>query len=46
MDGPGAYTVHRPQHWIFAGTNPNEAERCQDPFLRRATMEAVGQISQ
>ena len=21
MDGPGAYTVHRPHHWLFAGTN-------------------------
>ena len=21
MDGPGAFTVHRPEHWIFAGTN-------------------------
>lgn len=20
MDGPGAYSVHRPEHWIFAGT--------------------------
>ncbi len=20
MDGPGAYTVHRPEHWVFAGT--------------------------
>jgi hypothetical protein len=21
MDGSGAYTVHRPDHWLFAGTN-------------------------
>ncbi len=21
MDGPGAFTVHRPEHWLFAGTN-------------------------
>jgi len=21
MDGPGAYTVHRPDHWLFAGTD-------------------------
>jgi len=23
MDGPGAYTVHRPDHWVFAGTDLN-----------------------
>ena len=21
MDGPGSYTLHRPDHWLFAGTN-------------------------
>jgi len=21
MDGPGAYTVHRPEHWLFVGTD-------------------------
>ena len=21
MDGPGEYTVHRPEHWVFEGTN-------------------------
>ncbi len=21
MDGPAAYTVHRPEHWVFEGTN-------------------------
>jgi hypothetical protein len=21
MDGPGSFTVHRPDHWLFAGTN-------------------------
>ncbi|MCC7374458.1 MAG: hypothetical protein IT581_07365 [Verrucomicrobiales bacterium] len=26
MDGSGAYTVHRPDHWIFAGTNLKRAD--------------------
>ncbi len=26
MDGPGAYTVHRPDHWLFAGTNVNRGD--------------------
>ena len=32
MDGNGAYTVHRPDHWLFAGTGP-EARR---PLRRRS----------
>jgi hypothetical protein len=27
MDGPAAYTVHRPQHWVFAGTNLKQQDR-------------------
>jgi hypothetical protein len=26
MDGPAAYTVHRPEHWLFAGTNLSRGE--------------------
>ncbi|MFO0850058.1 MAG: DUF6605 domain-containing protein [Gemmataceae bacterium] len=28
MDGPGSYTVHRPDHWLFAGTGLKRG----DPF--------------
>ncbi len=27
MDGDGAYRVHRPEHWIFAGTNLAQDEK-------------------
>jgi hypothetical protein len=27
MDGPGSYQVHRPEHWIFAGTGLSRDER-------------------
>jgi hypothetical protein len=27
MDGPGAYTVHRPEHWIFAGANLKKGDK-------------------
>ena len=27
MDGPGAYTIHRPEHWIFAGTNLKKGDK-------------------
>ena len=26
MDGSGAYTVHRPEHWVFAGTNLKQGD--------------------
>ncbi|MDB5308292.1 MAG: hypothetical protein JWO38_2494 [Gemmataceae bacterium] len=26
MDGPGAYTAHRPDHWLFAGTGLNRGD--------------------
>jgi hypothetical protein len=26
MDGPGSYTVHRPNHWLFAGTGVKRGE--------------------
>jgi hypothetical protein len=27
MDGPGSFLVHRPEHWIFAGTNLERGSR-------------------
>ncbi len=27
MDGPGAYQVHRPDHWLFAGTGLKRGDR-------------------
>ena len=27
MDGPGAYTVHRPEHWIFEGTKLKKGDK-------------------
>jgi hypothetical protein len=27
MDGPGSYTVHRPDHWLFAGTGLKRGDR-------------------
>ncbi len=26
MDGSGSYTAHRPEHWLFAGTNLNRGD--------------------
>lgn len=26
MDGPGAYTIHRPEHWLFAGTEAHRGD--------------------
>jgi hypothetical protein len=34
MDGTGAFTVHRPEHWIFEGTNLKRG----DTFGGRATV--------
>jgi hypothetical protein len=31
MDGPAAYTVHRPDHWLFAGTKLNRDEQFGGP---------------
>ena len=27
MDGPGSYTLHRPDHWLFAGTDLKAGDR-------------------
>src|SRR5215213_6507213 len=27
MDGPGSFTVHRPDHWLFAGTDLKRGDR-------------------
>ena len=27
MNGPAAFTVHRPEHWVFAGTNLNRDDQ-------------------
>ncbi|HSQ58106.1 MAG TPA: N,N-dimethylformamidase beta subunit family domain-containing protein [Gemmata sp.] len=27
MDGPGSFIAHRPDHWLFAGTNLNRGDR-------------------
>lgn len=34
MDGPAAFTVHRPDHWLFAGTNLKRG----DPFGGKDTI--------
>ena len=38
-DGPAAYTVHRPEHWLFGGTSlarNDSARRAAHPLNRRS----------
>ena len=41
MDGPGAFTVHRPEHWLFAGTEPEARRRVRRQATRSSATSAT-----